>query len=233
MMWPGPKKHFVNRIIALGPKGAQAIRAIEFGSGHGVDAELLSDRPGWDVLATDSSSEMLESVPTGIARRRLDVTQPIPVGISGFDIAYCSFLLHLIPEGKRPTFLCNVLEVLRPGGLFVCLTASHSDLERRVYAPFFPSALGIDAKRYGSVQENLRAMEQAGFRKSYSERIYLGEIDVGSNLRFYRERHSSVLRLIPEEEFSKGLAELEAMLLRNRVDGVKPKWWRTLLIAEK
>ncbi len=126
--------------------------------------------------------------------------------------------------------------MLGGSGLFVILTASFADLKNRFMTKYFPSSIEIDIERYLSVQDNMDLLSSSGFRRVKSEGIVLGSFNVPENILFYRKRKSSILKLIDDEEYAKGMEEINDRLSSSlRFDKelhVRP-WNRTLIVAEK
>jgi len=108
---------------------------LDIGTGAGVLAVgALGRWPGVRVVALDPSSEMLSLAldaarAAGHADRLRTVTAPadrIPVPDASTDVAVSSFVVQLVPD--RPAVMREVIRVLRPGGLFACLTWQDDDL---------------------------------------------------------------------------------------------------------
>lgn len=225
-----PKLALVDRLAKFGDE-LRISHVIEFGCGHGKDASLLQDRTGWDVLATDRSGEMMVGIPNTVSRALLDAAQPLPPEMIGkFQLAYCAFLLHLLPLEHRRSFFLNCFSCLEPSGVFACLTASEEDLERRFLAKYFPTALRIDIERYRTVEENLRVLKDVGFIDVSAEQLTLGAVRI--DLDFYQRRLSSIMRLLPADEYRDGMERMEADL-RGHEQPPTREWRRTMLVARR
>jgi SAM-dependent methyltransferase len=229
-----PKEAFVEKIISVASRSLVK-KAVEFGCGRGVEAQLLAELTGWDILATDASTEVLQAVSEKLVTQKLDVTLPFSDWLRDFDVAYCSFVVHLLSnEGKRQ-FFENCFHCLAKDGIFLCLTASEEDLQRRFLASYFPSALIIDYKRYSTVHDNEMMLRMAGFSNVFHERILLGVVNIPDSMEFYHKRLSSILRLIPKEEYEAGIRKMELDLQCSKMNGQiqMREWWRTLLVAKR
>ena len=226
-----PKTALVEKIISLGNE-INAGRVIDLGCGQGVDAIYLQQRTGWFVVGVDNSMEKLGRVSNKISKCNWDVTTPISAELTQYDIGYASFLVHLLSAHQKSMFYRNCATLIRPGGIFVCLTASVEDLKRRTIAQYFPSALGIDLKRYKSVEWNCLKLRSVGFDKIFTESITLGGSNRNVNINYYRDKRFSILNLISENEFTKGLGQ---MIYDHGQKQLKHPsvWARTLIIAKR
>ncbi len=233
--WPA-KTELIRRLVELGNE-IGTTRAIEFGCGMGQDAMALYNATGWLVSATDASSEMLSNVSHQIDVFVLEVTDPEAYPVAAYDLGFGSFIVHLLNGAEKLVFHRGVFKALRPGGIFVLLTASEEDLRRRRITYYFPSALAIDRKRYLTINENQMLLCEAGFSEICSEPVLMGKMVSGRELTMFEERTCSILRLIPDAEYRRGMARLRDDLLREKeaLDEQTPdhEWKRTLLIARK
>lgn len=230
-----PKGPFLEKIVRIGCK-IKARRVIDFGCGFGTEAGEIRARTGWQVIGVDYSPEMLANVPKGVLPVLADVGKP-GIGLRPcFDLAYCSFLVHLLSNEEKVTFYANVARILNRGGAFVVLTASYEDLKRRFFSKYFPSALEIDKERYRPIKENINMILDSGFREVYSDNIILGTVNFFKDISFYEQRQSSVLRLIPEEEFEVGIIKMRQDLSHANPSDTRwsaRRWQRTIIVAKR
>jgi ubiquinone/menaquinone biosynthesis C-methylase UbiE len=92
-------------------------RCLEVGAGHGSVARLLRDRvgPSGTVVAVDIDARLLSDVP-GIDVVELDVVHdPLPEGL--FDLVHTRMVLMHLPA--RDAVLPRLASVLRPGGVLL------------------------------------------------------------------------------------------------------------------
>src|SRR5258708_2995700 len=141
-------------------------QAIEFGCGTGGDGEAVVGSRGWDFIGVDIANVALAVMPDRLQRICADVTtmDPVVLGVNRYDLAYCAFLVHLLTASEKANFYWLVSQVLRPGGIFMCLTASEEGLRNRRITRYFPSAYTFDIKRDLPIQTNVAMLVSAGFR---------------------------------------------------------------------
>ena len=230
--WPA-KHEFIKRLAKLGEE-IDASKAIEFGCGRGQDALALKDATGWFISATDASADMVRTVPRVLDTFILDVSSAVDVPNNYYDIAFCSFLVHLLTTEEKLLFYQKARQTLRAGGIFVILTASEEDLRHRRITRYFPSALEIDRTRYLTIEENGSLLKSAGFPVIQSERIAMGIMKASVELEIFEQRTSSILRLLSHDEFETGMKRLKNDLpevTSSAGNASGTPWWRTLIIS--
>jgi ubiquinone/menaquinone biosynthesis C-methylase UbiE len=95
-------------------------RLLEVGSGTGVFAERCSSQLGCEVLALDSSPEMVRATPArGVRAIVGDVTR-LPFAGGEFDCAVAAWMLYHVPD--LDTAIGELARVLRPDGRLVAIT---------------------------------------------------------------------------------------------------------------
>lgn len=223
----GPKLRFVARLSAvwrndLGP-------ALEVGAGAALEAQELSRWAGGGVIASDIASKRLKAMEGRLPKVQFDATKPFPFRPATFVCVFAGFMVHLLNDDEKARFYENAFEALLKGGSLVVLTASEDDLRRRIPARFFPSSLTIDLERYRSVAWNIAQLRAAGFADVKDEPLVLDPAHV-HEMTLYENRHASILRLIPQDEYEAGIERMRAAANCGPI--VQP-WIRTLLLAKK
>jgi ubiquinone/menaquinone biosynthesis C-methylase UbiE len=164
----------------------------------GIDpsAEMLAQaRDAWGYYGQDSQLDLR----MGQAER---------TGIDGvqFDLIFTVDVIHHVSD--RPAHMAEVHRLLRPGGRACTVTDSEWIIRhRQPLATYFPETVEIELARYPKVDALCDMMARAG----------LGEIEVRTvehayelaDVQAYRDRAFSILHLIPEDAFRRGVARME------------------------
>ena len=101
-------------------RGLEVERILELGIGTGETARrVLAEHPGAQLVAVDSSDEMLAEVPAtlGAELRVADLADPLPPG--PFDLVVSALAVHHLEAAGKAGLFRRVASVLRPGGRFV------------------------------------------------------------------------------------------------------------------
>lgn len=227
--WPA-KRALVQRLAQIGQEiGARS--AIEFGGGSGEDAALLRQLTGWPVALSDVDAGLLRAADPELEAFVLDVSNAATYPRRRLDLGFCSFLVHLLSRGGKKTFYREAHRILSVPGALVILTASEQDLLRRKTNTFFPSSFRVDIQRYLPVTQNQQMLLRAGFVSVSHEAIRMDVASAEAHWRLFRDRTASILRLVPDLEYHRGMTELERQLASG--EPMSDDWSRTLLIARK
>jgi len=123
-------------------------RVLEIASGTGQHAEHFARaRPAWQWQPSDADAVSLPGIAARCAGLRnvaapvfLDVLQPWPAALAGFDAAYCANMLHISPWSTCAALMNGVAHALVPNGVLL------------IYGPFIvdgeptaPSNAAFDA----------------------------------------------------------------------------------------
>ena len=111
--------------------GRDRFTLVDIGTGSGTLALAALERwPGADVIAIDPAKRLIEvaseaaQLRGGDTRQRLTLREgaaaKLPLGGASADVAVSSFVIQLVPS--RAAALREAFRVLRPGGLFACVT---------------------------------------------------------------------------------------------------------------
>lgn len=162
------------------------VRLVDVGAGTGTLSLAALERwPTASAIGIDPSGRMLELAMEAARQRALDGrfevrvgdAASLPVPDASVDAVLTSFVLQLIPS--RAAAVREAFRVLRPGGIFGCVTWRADD------APFEPGAafedaaeeLGIelpdppgrDPRPYGSPDAAAAELRRAGFRSVHAQ----------------------------------------------------------------
>lgn len=123
-------------------------RVLEIASGTGQHAEHLAGaRPAWQWQPSDADAASLPGIaarckglPNVASPLQLDVLQPWPAALMGFDAVYCANMLHISPWATCAALMTGVAHALVPNGLLLIYGPFVVDGE-----PTAPSNAAFDA----------------------------------------------------------------------------------------
>jgi len=187
-------------------------RVIEIGCGTGrYGGAFQNEAQG--VTGLDLSFSQLVNARQKLASLICASATKIPVLDGSFDACFAVLMLQQIPVEDRQPMFSEVRRILSPGGVFGIKTCSQEDLTTRWVEEYFPSALGINRRRYPPIEELRDQLTSAGFvLEDVIKTRTVPSVAVADLLRAVEERHNTTLRMIPASEFAGGLAALKSML---------------------
>ena len=203
---------------------------LDVGCGTGRFAIPLAERWSCSVIGMDTSKQMLNE-----GRKRpngnqvkwvLADAENLPFLGGVLDFCLMSMVIHHI-DNKRKA-LGGVQRVLASDGTFVIRTCSHEQLRTLPDYYFFPRALEIDTARIPDVPVLEIMLSESGYAP-----VNLYEIDspalesAEEYLTKIRNKHSSTLHLLSENEFNEGLRKAERYFAETPL----PEAWKTESIS--
>ncbi len=183
-------------------------RVLDVGCGTGnyiVALNSLTDCVGYGV---DPSTEMLARANEHAQGVKFSLGRAEQLDFSPgfFDLVFTVDVIHHVKN--RLSYFRGANRVLKPGGIICTVTDSEEVIRRREpLATYFPETVEADLRRYPSLAQLKDFMVQAGFGQLAEDTVEFTY--QFSNLQIYRDRAFSVLHLISEEAFQRGLARLE------------------------
>ena len=204
-------------------------RVLEVGCGTGNYILALSARTGCAGWGIDPSARMLD-----VARARSTAVQfqlgdahRLALPDASLDLVFSVDVIHHLQDPLA--YLREAYRLLIPGGRLCTATDSPWVIRHREpLATHFPETVEADLARYPTV-EGLRALyQQAGFPEIADRQVELRYSL--TDIQAYRDRAFSVLHLIPEKAFQRGIARLERDLCAGPIPSVSRY---TLLWATK
>jgi ubiquinone/menaquinone biosynthesis C-methylase UbiE len=211
---------WLNRIAEVGELGPGK-RLIDLGCGTGRWTIPLVERTGCEAVGMDNSSGMLEKArakdPEGRLTWMLGDAENLAIGEGSFDCALMVLIMHHLDD--HPTAFRGVLRALRPGGMFLIRQGTLEQIMDDVCHRFFPEALIVDRQRTPFRAEIQYWLAEAGFEDVRAEEVtqtsYVSYERLQKEIRL---RVCSVLRLIDERAFHRGLRRLDEYLAANPDD---------------
>ncbi len=196
---------------------AGSTRVLEVGCGTGNYLLALQAATGCQGWGLDPSEQMLAQAKTQAGARHSPVmfrqsrAESLPFADDAaqrvcFDLVFSVDVIHHVQD--RPAYFHEVRRVLAPGGWVCTATDSEWIIRNRVpLGRYFPDTIEPELARYPRVEELRLWMQQAGLVELSEVMIELPYLltDPGP----YRAKAYSALRLISEEAFERGIAQME------------------------
>lgn len=208
----------------------EGTRILDLGCGTGNMSFQLLEHLNVDVVGADISLPMLE-----VARdKSLEVivadagSGQLPFRDNTFDTVIMAYVIHQI--GSLMPLFTECYRVLRNGTL-VILTSSHRQIEYQhpVIKEFFPSLIDTDKARFPDIPVVDTSLSQAGFTDIKHAEIRIEKIPLDDEyLQKVKGKYVSTYHLLPQSEFERGVAKLEAFIKDSRQPEFRE--WRGTLI---
>ena len=194
-------------------------RVLEIGCGTGNYTSALHESPDCDCWGIDPSGEMLAAART----RSSGVTflvggaERLTLESEAFDLIFSVDVIHHVID--RASCFHEAYRVLRNGGRICTTTDSEWIIRhRRPLADYFPLTIDADLERYPSIADLRDVMHDQGFRKITE--IAVERAFQQTDATAYRDKAFSVLHLIPDATFQRGIDRMERDLRAGPIPGV-------------
>lgn len=202
-------KHWTEKIIEHG-RLESGDCVLDIGCGTGYYTESLKKYGNFRVIGIDLSMKMLsqataklEDKADGFIRAS---TEKLPFIVESFELGFMFFVLHHIPEKSRMDVYHEILNILKPGGRFMIITRSHSQIAGSLIG-LFPGVIQIDCARMPEIRGLESDLRKTGFSEVSSREV--------ANFTQYRDRRDfmkkvegkfiSTLTMFDNDEFEKRL----------------------------
>ena len=185
----------------------------------------------FEVTGADASEKMLEQARAKPQSDRVrwskeDINDQ-SFGSETFDLIFVSDVLHHIADPVAALREC--LRVLRPGGWLLVKYGAMENIARDPEHTFFPGTVYIDATRTPTEEMMTGWLAQAGFGRISSQlQVERTRQSAICRLEAARAKSISVLHLITNEQFDKGLQLLSEHVVEHPDDEwllVDPTTW--------
>lgn len=183
-------------------------QVLEVGCGTGNYIVALASLGGCACWGVEPSVGMRSRARERSAAVQFQVGSADRLGVPAgwFDLAFSVDVVHHLPDPLA--YLQEAGRALKPGGRLCTVTDSASIIRgRQPLATYFPETVEADLGRYPSIA-HLRALYgRAGFGDLAERSVECAYLltDLGA----YRDRAYSVLHLISEQAWQRGLARME------------------------
>jgi ubiquinone/menaquinone biosynthesis C-methylase UbiE len=196
-------------------------RLLDLGCGTGRWTLLLVEKTGCEAVGVDLSPGMLAKARKKDATGRIewledDVYRP-SVPAKSFDAALMSLMLHHI-EDMYAAFRAAYV-ALKPGGMFMIRQGTLDQIIDDPIHRFFPETVQIELKRTPFPHEVGNLMLKAGFTDVESDTVRMPTHTTADDwLVEVEPRVPSILRMISDDAFQRGLAQLKEYIVANPED---------------
>ncbi len=207
----GADEWMLDRILARIALTRDSV-VLEFGCGTGNQLARLQQRCGCRGIGVDPSAGMRAvAMAKGLDVRDGDHRQ-IPLDACTVDFAFACDVVHHVPD--IDAMFGELHRVLRGRALLAIRTRSHPQLRAAFFNRWFPSLAEIDCARYPSIDALSHAARDNGFVASGEETMpFTGQDVVDENfVTTIALKNWSHLRLLPQHEYERGLAQVRAAL---------------------
>ena len=186
-------------------------RILDFGCGTGNYLKKFSVDYDASIYGVEPSPHMRK-----IAQKKISADHildgnhlHIPFANNQFNKIYCTDVIHHIEQLD----LCfkNLLHTAQTGAKFCICTESSQQLAEKYWIKYFPSIVQVDLKRFHQIESIVQTGEAAGWvykTTLQTESTVLDSISPNF-MRRVRKKTLSVLNLIPDEEYEKGISRME------------------------
>ncbi|MGB8648473.1 MAG: methyltransferase domain-containing protein [Anaerolineae bacterium] len=195
-------------------------RLLDVGCGTGRFAISIARNLECTVIGIDPSLPMLTmAVRKNMLRTYwfLARAEALPCASESFDACLVSQVMHHLQDKHRA--LQEIYRTLQTGGRIGIRASSHAQLKRFLDYRFFPSALTIDLERMPDVPAISALLEASGFTEIQVHVVSQPFMEPGqAYLDKLRNKYSSGLRLISEQEYRRGLEQAARYLKHELTD---------------
>jgi len=197
---------------------SSSARVLEIGCGSGNYVAALSAAIGCRCVGVDPSIQMARQA---LAQPGILVAasagEALALASGSFDLAFSVDVIHHVRDPQA--HYVETARVLKAGGLACTVTDSEAIIRtREPLATYFPETVAADLARYPALSALQALMRAAGLEVAAEEQVeFAWEL---RDLAPYRARAYSVLHLLPEAAFARGLARMERDLARGPIQAI-------------
>lgn len=201
------------------PALSSSSRVLEIGCGTGNHITALHEATGCECWGVDPSAQMLAEARnrSGSVTFQVGEAERLNLGNEAFDLVFSVDVIHHVPD--RRAYFREAYRVLRNGGRICTATDSEWIIRHREpLALYFPETLNVDLDRYPAIAELREAMNDCSFGEIGENMVEFAYRR--TDLNAYRNKAFSVLHLIPDEAFLRGIERMEQDLRAGSIPGV-------------
>ena len=209
------------KLISKYSNAQESARVLDLGCGTGRFTIAMSTQLHYRVIGADSSEEMLAKAREKDIEKAIEWdyqdAQDLRYNDGSFDVVFMSHLLHHVDSPLQVLIECK--RVLIDSGVIIIRYGAIEQIENDVVHTFFPEVLTIDRARTPSVAIVEKWLSDAGFLSITTEEIVQQTFETGTaHLESARTKSTSVLTMISEEAFEKGINDLTEYVENNPND---------------
>ena len=181
---------------------------LEVGCGTGNYIRQVQASTGCICYGLDPSTEMLHQASVRSAHITFTQARAEALGVPDgfFDLIYSVDVIHHV--ANRPAYFNEVMRALKPGGKVCTVTDSEWIIRHRVpLSSYFPGTIEPELRRYPAIEQLRAEMVASGFQALTEDSVEFSYALTDATP--IRTMVYSVLHLISQEEFARGLAQME------------------------
>ncbi len=215
----------IKGLFSTGQLGNTA-RVLEVGCGTGnyiITLTVLAGCSGWGV---EPSTQMLAKAREQLTRAgeqseeikfKIGQAENLDFPPDFFDLVFSVDVIHHVAH--HLDYFKTAYRALKAGGKLCTATDSEWIIRhRQPLTHYFPESAEVDLKRYPAIAQLRQLMAQVGFSQ-ISEHTVEFAYQL-TDIQMYRAKAYSVLHLISEEAFQKGIEAMERDLSRRPIQGL-------------
>lgn len=201
---------WMETIASYVPRG-RTLRALDLGSGNGRFCPALAEWFGGSVYGIEPAAHMRSLARLEHSHERVlyvgGCAEAIPLVTHSSDLALLFLSFHHFSD--RRLAAAELARVVASNGVVVIRTEFGDRLRESLWHRYFPSAGGIEARMYPTLEETTQVFAHVGMRtRSVNEVRY----QAAANFADYTERVGlrpfSPFQFISEDEFKVGMADM-------------------------
>ncbi|UCH52045.1 MAG: methyltransferase domain-containing protein [Chloroflexota bacterium] len=203
----------------IGPR--KGLTLLDLGCGTGRFALPIANRLNCRVVGADYSKEMLakaqEKDIKGVVTWDYENAQNLTYRDATFDVVFMSHLLHHVDSPARVFTECK--RILTTSGVILVRYGAIEQIRHDVEHTFFPEALSIDEARTPTIAMVEKWLTDAGFSDITTEEVVQQTFETSiAHLESAKVKNTSVLTMISQEAFDKGIDSMSEYIRKNQDD---------------
>ena len=206
-------QHFIGELDLY-----ESVNVLDVGCGTGNHLDAFQKMSDSDFYGVEPSAGMrqkaMDKNPNLIIKE--GSAYDIPFADDFFDFIYMTDVIHHVNDYER--MFREFSRVSKIKGRICIVTQSHPQIERRPIAKFFPETVQVDQQRYPTIDE---IVQSAGhFKLLKVDTIHeQTTTTLGANfLELVRKKGYSMLHLISDSAFERGLQHLESEFQHGEIE---------------
>ena len=209
------------RLIYKYSKPQEGAKVLDLGCGTGRFTIPMAKQLHYRMVGADYSKEMLDKAQEKDIDGKIEWdyqdAQDLTYPDESFDVVFISHLLHHVDLPIQVLSQCK--RVLTASGVIIVRYGAIEQIEHDVEHTFFPGVLTIDRKRTPTVEVMEKWLRNAGFSGITTEEVIQQTYETAaSHLDSAKVKNTSVLTMIPQEAFEKGINDLTKYIKSNPDD---------------
>jgi ubiquinone/menaquinone biosynthesis C-methylase UbiE len=205
-------------------KACPGRRILELGSGTGNSTSAIAAGVPCDITALEISRGMLQQA------RKKDIparwvrgsAMQLPFKNASFNFIFGIYMLHYIPD--LDVLFRECARVLERGSM-AFVTAPHAFIQNHPMNDYFPSFAKVDLARFQPVEIVETVLRNVGCQRvDHARKSRVPEPVDEAYVDKVEGKFLSTFDLLPQEEFSEGLARLRKDVAEHRRPGLTVTW---------